>query len=110
MKIKLEIPDWAVNGRLVILSGTELVASKEPEANHWLVKDVRCNLCGECCLDSPNTPFGLDNEGKCVKLVFDREKYWCMAKSHRPYNCCIDPIEAEKENLGCCITYKKIKA
>jgi len=106
MKIELEIPDWATEGRLMILSGTECVATKESKEDHWLVKETRCNLCGECCLDSPNTPYGLDDEGRCVKLVFDREKWWCMAKAHRPYNCLADPID---KNLECCITHKKVK-
>lgn len=112
MKIEVEIPDWAAEARITILAGIECVAVKDSFNDFWLVKDARCNRCGECCLDNPNTPFGVDDEGKCVKLYKDEDRgeYWCMAKSQRPYNCCLDPTEQEMKNLDCCITYKRVKA
>ena len=103
MKIELEIPDWAAERRIVILAGIECLAIKEPTGD-LKVKDVRCNQCGVCCFDYPPTPYGTDDEGKCNKLIFRRDKWDCLARTDRPYRCLLDPIE---EDIGCCITYKK---
>ena len=105
MKIEIDLPDWVEERRLVILAGIECVASKEPSENYWKIKETRCNQCGMCCFDYPPTPYGVDGEGKCNKLRFDHGKWECLARTEKPYNCLLDPIE---DDIGCCITYKKV--
>lgn len=108
MKIELEVPDWVVNRRILILAGGECVAQKMPDDDHWNVKVDRCNHCGECCLDSPPTPYGLDDEGKCVKLVLERGVWECTAGLDKPLRCVLDPNLIEYG--PCNITHRKVKA
>ena len=106
MKIELEIPDWATTARLLIVAGNECVAKKLPHQNFWMVKERRCNQCGECCLDSPTSPFGVDDEGKCVKLKFEDNKWTCNIGSDKPIKCVLDPNLLGFES--CNITHKKV--
>jgi hypothetical protein len=107
VKIELEIPEWAAGGRLIILSGVELVASKVPWEDYWLVKEKRCERCGLCCFDYPPTPFGHTDEGHCKMLVLGRGDIWeCKAGTDKPYRCLRDPFDVE----DCSIIKKKVKA
>ena len=106
MKINLEIPKWAESARLLIVAGNECVAQKLPHQDFWMVKEIRCNQCGECCLDSPPSPYGFDDEGKCLKLKFEDDKWHCMAGSDKPIRCIIDPNIRGYEQ--CCMTHKKV--
>jgi hypothetical protein len=106
MKIEIEIPDWAASTRLLIIAGTECVAQKLPQDDFWQVKKIRCNRCGECCLDSPPTPYGLDDEGKCVKLIREGEEWICTAGMGKALRCVLDPNIVGYE--ACCITHKKV--
>ena len=103
MKIELEIPEWANKRRIIILAGTELVAQKDPDWDYWEVKSIRCNYCGQCCMTfSPNsneTPFGVDDEGKCKALRKEGDGWVCGAGVKRPYACLFDPL---KENTPEC--------
>jgi len=98
------LPKW-INPKdtLMILCGQELVAFRTPEGD-WKVKQIRCDQCGECCLDTPDghTPFGSDDEGKCNALEKEGDKWLCTAGARRPFRCLPDP----KEGLyDCCIRY-----
>lgn len=98
------LPDWAKDRRLVLLSGIELVAAKD-YGHDWKIKKVRCNQCGECCLDmEPDyLPFGVSKEGICNMLEQAGDKMLCKAGHVRPLCCLADP---EKENaFHCCIEY-----
>lgn len=110
MKIEIEIPDWVTERRLLILAGTELVAKKEPWDDFWEVKNDRCNLCGACCMtfkpNSNQTPYGVDEEGKCKALVKYGDTWECSAGTKRPYECLFDP----KDEPDCCITTERVKA
>ena len=108
MKIEVEIPDWAEERRILILAGTELVAMKRGHEDHWLIKETRCNRCGECCLDRPPTPYGLDDEGKCLKLEQIGGEWACTAGMGIGLRCVLDPNLVGYE--ACCITHRKVKA
>jgi hypothetical protein len=108
MKVEFELPDWVSKHQpLMLLAGQELVAFKWP-GQDWKIKIVRCNKCGECCLDIPNehTPFGSDSEGKCNALqrVDNKNEWVCTAAHQKPWCCLGDPLNIEE--LGCSIRYK----
>ena len=57
MKIELNLPDWVDErhirikrneGDIEVFAGIELVAIKKAEADHVLIKDGRCSMCGVC--------------------------------------------------------------
>ena len=104
MKIILEIPDSFADQHLVILAGArECVATKSPFDNFWKVKDVRCNRCGECCLDVENTiSTPTDDEGRCTHLDQNGE---CDRKPQELTMYCVAG-DISKENCpSCCITH-----
>ncbi len=107
MKIELEIPDWAMDGFIKVISNTELVAIKEPGRNMpWKIKDTRCNYCGECCLTVDNAgPFEADDEGKCSKLIKEDGKWLCTAGPNLPLCCFLPPPKRNAPN--CVITWKE---
>lgn len=103
----LRLPDWISKDQtLMLLSGQELVAYKEPKGE-WKVKKERCNHCGECCFDIPDshTPFGSDEEGKCNMLEEENGKWLCRAGWKKPFCCLSDPTENDINELGCSIRY-----
>ena len=101
-----DIDDKYKERLLIVMAGRELVARKHPDDDFWLVKTQSCNYCGECCMDHPPTPYGVDDEGKCNKLVKFGDKWECAAGASAPWNCLNDP-----EDIECCsIRYKKVKA
>lgn len=102
-QVMQNLPDWAKERRIMILAGTELLAVKLPWSN-WKVKKIRCDNCGHCCMTYPSTPWGVDNEGKCLKLEKQGDKWICTAGIQKPYNCLQDP-NSESE---CCIEYEEI--
>jgi hypothetical protein len=94
------LPKWGQDQRLTILLGMEVLASYNPVEGILRIKKTRCNFCGECCMDfAPNSkaiPFGADDEGKCNKLIKDRDGTWkCEAKYDKPYRCLHDPSIAD---------------
>lgn len=106
--VSFNMPEWALERRLILLAGVELVAEKHPESG-WKIKTERCNLCGQCCMtlkpNSPTqTPYGVDDEGKCKGLVLDHGLWYCKAGSLRPYACLRDPIDEP----GCSIVKKEL--
>lgn len=110
MKITLDIPDDYKDQRLTLIAGNrELVATKNPIDDFWLVKIVRCNMCGECCLGggfSKHHPFPIDEEGHCSKLILKgRDKWRCGASFGVPFMCIADPPEGSVPT--CSIRYKK---
>jgi len=107
MRIVLDIPDVFAEGILRIISGGELVAKKHPDHDYWIVKENRCNNCGECCLNVDFTCFGADEEGKCNALEKRGDKWFCSKFIDRPFRCIDDPVDPE--DLKCCsITHKKV--
>ena len=101
------LPKWARNkakdNPTIILVGNELVAVKNPREN-WKLKKVRCNQCGECCMDIPANllPFGTNESpsGKCNMLEKEGEKWLCRAGHMKPFSCLFDPADTD-----CCIRY-----
>lgn len=103
MKIQLDIPKWVdPKQTLMLLSGKELVWFKHYH-QPGKMKIVRCNQCGECCMDFPPVIFGSDDEGKCTMLEKDGDKWVCRAGADTPKRCLSDPVD--REGLGCCIEY-----
>lgn len=102
MRIEIDIPEWAAERRLIVLAGIELVAFKEPWGP-WKIKRVRCDQCGQCCMtfkpNSRQTPYGVDDEGKCNELKKNGDKWECGAGIMKPYACLMDPIDEPE----CCI-------
>jgi len=110
MRIILEIPDSFADQRLTFLAGSkELIATKVPWEDFWLVKTTRCNYCGECCMDiGENWLWPPDDEGKCIKLVKNGDKWECSAGHDTPVRCIPDPLKTNSPT--CCITYEEQKA
>ena len=108
MKIEIELPDWAVKQAkyqtIMVLLGQELLAFQEP-GKEMRVKQLRCVMCGECCLDTPDghTPFGSDDEDKCNALQKKGEKWICTAGPRKPFRCLPDPNQISYP--GCSIRY-----
>jgi len=104
MKIELDLPDWVgKDDILMLLHGQELVAFKHP-CGDWKVKKVRCNQCGECCLDVEpgHVPFPVE-DGKCSMLDTSGEKWFCKAGHKKPFACLGDPLKENSPN--CVIEY-----
>lgn len=99
--ITLELPD---DGRqFKAFKGRELVAREDGDT--LLIKTVSCNYCGECCMNSPNTPFGNDDEGKCNKLVRNGPGKWECSALKVPFDCLDDPFDVDI----CCIKYESVR-
>jgi hypothetical protein len=99
------LPDWAQGKPIKLLANQELVFRKDPDAK-LQIKMIRCNLCGECCLQVPENylQFGTNGEGRCNKLNKDGT---CDAGHQKPFACLDDPPESEFDDLNCCIRYQK---
>jgi hypothetical protein len=100
-----DIDDKYSERAIKILAGRELVAQKLPWDKYWMVKVVGCNLCGECCMDNPNTCYGVNDEGKCNALVQFGDTWECSAGDRVPYNCLDDPVDIDI----CSIRHKWVK-
>ncbi len=109
MKIELDIPDWCEDSYLCLMKGIELVAFKYPNEK-WMVKTVRCNKCGKCCMfpegkEVSEPPFIID--GKCEYLVNIGKEWWCKLGSGRPWSCCMGvPSITRKEITDCSETFE----
>jgi len=98
----INIPDWAKDGYIkVILNDMELVAYKEPGNSPIMIKTVRCNNCGECCLDMAGSDLA-DEEGKCKYLQFDNHNWKCNAGGRRRTSCLAEPV-----GYNCSCAYKE---
>ena len=80
-------------------------AEKKPHEPFIRVKTAHCNYCGECCLGSPGTKWGEDEEGRCNALVKFGDIWECSAGADVPYRCLDDPADIPE----CCIRYRKVK-
>lgn len=109
MKITLDIPDWAMEGDLrLIRNNLETIAHKENGADSpWQIKEVRCNNCGECCLDVGQEFMYGDDEGKCKFLIKESDGWKCNAGGMRLIGCLGDPDTNEYDE--CSIKYKVIQ-
>lgn len=98
------LPDeWKAQRVITVLADQELFASYNSQ-DGLKVKVVRCNFCGECCLDVPDDhlSFGTNGEGKCNKLIMDEEGWKCGAGYEKPFSCLGDPSDPD---YNCCIRY-----
>ena len=103
MKIELEIPDWAGEQCIRILSGIEMVAYKHTDKN-WQVKEIRCARCGNCC---SKVMFG---DKDCEHLEFRNNLAYCRLGLSMPFHCVTEMLEADKKIVPMCKTlYKEIK-
>lgn len=113
MKIKVEIPKRAERRTIVLLAGTEGIAVKRCDDPFIMVKTEPCNRCGKCC-QPPLVAGGFPKKenGECLHLVKDGDKYECGLGPDRPRVCCFsDPVIAGKPGAEeiCSIRYEKIK-
>ena len=53
-KVTFLVPDWAEDKNLRLFAGIELCAQRL-DGQKMQVKTVRCNFCGECCFQMPET-------------------------------------------------------
>jgi len=87
MKIEIEIPDWAGERALHILSGNEAVATKLSDGD-WYVVTERCNRCGKCCKQYDKVPFECNENGWCPYLYEEPTgEYTCLLGAYRPVGC-----------------------
>ena len=125
MKIELEIPDWAGQGALYLLSGIEIVAYKRVERKNWVVKKSRCKTtngvnCGKCC--QTNTPLGLgaffkaEKDKPCIFVGKDKSKpefCRCLLGLERPFICCVsggDPVShIVRDPPDCTESFEELK-
>lgn len=118
MKVRLDLPDWVDERHIRIkaderndihvLAGVELVAIKYQLEDHWLVKDQRCNMCGDCCTGLPTTHVYPTVNGECIHLGKpDRQgRRMCQIPLYRSRICDADPPPGKHPR--CSITYKKV--
>ena len=109
--IKINIPDdvWEQvrDKSFALVAGLRqtIAFNDGPWDDTWKVKKVRCNNCGECCLDvGENWTFPADDEGKCSKLIKEGDKWVCDAKYDTPIRCVPDPLKANAPL--CCVEYE----
>ena len=110
MKIVLDVPEWAMQRRIAVFAGVEMLAEWHPlqDKDNLLVKVDRCNQCGDCCrgVNLTNSPTLKSIMGQCIYLAPNGDKWDCTIASNRPIACMYDPT---KENMpNCSITYKKV--
>jgi hypothetical protein len=103
MKITIDIPE---DGRqFQAFSGRELIAFVKGDGDTLYIKTTSCNYCGECCMESPSTIYGDDEEGKCKALVRTGDIWECGVGIEVPFRCLGDP-----KDVDCCsITYREVK-
>lgn len=113
-RIELDIPEWAQDKHIYILAGRELLAIteaaiKEDGSNDKLsIKNIRCNMCGKCCMNFPSTSWFYKNgyvdkdTNKCIHLKKYGDTYECDLSMMAPFNCLI----SEKMFKDCCVTYR----
>jgi hypothetical protein len=103
MKILLDLPEWCDERDIVILAGIELAAYKKATEDKFKVKQIRCNLCGECCK-------GFKTEsGYCEHIIFDGDHKICELGSDRSYACCIgEHVMNVCDSSVCCIRYNEV--
>lgn len=107
MKIILDIPDWAMNGHLQLISNhMEQVAEKKPgKDSPFYIKADRCNRCTECCLSvGPEFAYYDEKAERCKYLIKNGESWECIAGPMRLVKCTDDPPQGKYDN--CSITYK----
>lgn len=108
MKMELEIPDWAFEKNLYIISALEgdieLVAYREL-GKRWKVKDYRCNQCGSCCCKWFNS--SNPKENPCEQYEFRDGKGYCKLSVGMPFNCAIG-ISKSPYIPECVVTYREI--
>lgn len=90
MKIELELPDWVQEKVIYIFSSNQMVATKQPDGN-WFVVTKPCVNCGKCCSRYNEKPFQCNENGKCPYL----EEYpdgttHCKLGAYRPFGCSVD--------------------
>lgn len=112
MKITLDIPDWAADGRgLYLITRDEMVARRAPGSDEWLVKMSRCSQCGACCKEHPEVGayFPLDENGSCCHLKEDGKDRWvCSAGLGKVVACVVgEPEGAEWVRFKCTVGYRK---
>ena len=105
--MKIDIPEWAQDTCIRVLANKELIIYKEPGKDSPIYeKTVRCSMCGACCMDLwGSAPFNHDDEGNCLKLEKNVDKWECRAGSMTPLRCISDPIDVP----DCVIEYKRQK-
>ena len=118
MKVVLDLPDWVDerhvrikrnDGDVEIFAGIELVAIKKAELDHFLVKDGRCNMCGDCCTGLSDSHIYPIIDGDCIHLQPPDAsgRRICGIPIARSRLCDNDPRPGVYER--CSITYKKVK-
>jgi hypothetical protein len=110
MKINIEIPDWANENNIYIVSRNELVAYKNVDENKWYIKSERCNKCGNCCMVHPKegSYFPVKKDGSCIHLIKDGENNICSLGMEKPLACVLgEPIGKEHDRFKCSIQYNR---
>ena len=103
--MKIELPEWTEGKNIYVFAGIELVALKSVERPVLSVKEVRCNMCGKCCMNLPdNWKHGVVGSN-CQHLSFDGNDYLCKLGKSRPFACSASD-DSEKE--FCCVTWKEV--
>ena len=109
-KITIEIPDWALERDIHILAGTEHLATAGFIRGTMCVKKARCNMCGVCCMNPPETFIFPVVDNRCVHLIQEGKQLLCGLGRFKPLQCCInDPIINEDKDIDCPIEYKKVE-
>ena len=84
------LPDWedAEHRRFTVLLSREAWIEYNPAIKTLKIKIKHCKNCGECCSslgpNSMDTPFGVDDEGKC-----NARNERCGADYDMPYRCLV---------------------
>lgn len=108
-RIIIDVPDWAWERNLYFMGGNELFAHIPFGEDKIYYKEIRCNLCGECCKHlAKNAWYFRTEEGTCEHLELKGTEYYCDLASARPNSCSArDPIMNKWPNAEevCVIRY-----
>lgn len=103
-KVTFLVPDWAEDKNLRLFAGIELCAQRL-DGQKMQVKTVRCNFCGECCFQMPETWHWPTVDGRCVNLKSRESQKLCRLGMGRPFSCCAaEPIKREY----CCVEWEDV--
>jgi Fe-S-cluster-containing hydrogenase component 2 len=114
MKVTIDFPEWTDERNIDIFAGIEHAIKRENGV--WYVKDRRCNLCGQCCMNVPEDwPHGYNKEtGNCIHLEYNTtaefegetyKQYLCDLCADRNFSC----SRSEGEPEFCSIIWNKIE-
>ena len=108
MQLTVDLPEWCDKCNIYIMAGMELAAYKVYGEDVIHVKTARCNQCGKCCMNLPQTFFfNRKEDGSCEFLKMSKKGNYgtCSLGMARPHICNVSR-ESKETRSYCSIEYE----